>query len=58
MLRARAGGVDRSLWVPRGRSRVVSLPLAVPAQGAATVRLDVAGGPGAGLRVAAVALAP
>jgi hypothetical protein len=62
-LRATAGRAARSVAVPLGRSRVVSLPLSVPATGAASVRLDVmgrrpaAGAPASGLRIASVSVA-
>jgi hypothetical protein len=63
-LRARSGAVVRTPWVGLGKSRVIHLPLTVPAAGAAAIRLDVidrhpvAGVPQTGLKIAAVAVAP
>jgi hypothetical protein len=63
-LRARAGDTVRQVRVPLGKSRVVRLPLEVPANGPATVRLDVLdrdpvdGAPSTGLKIAQVAIAP
>lgn len=63
-LRARAGGTVRTVRVPLGGSRMVRLPLAVPASGVATVGLEVldpqavADAQQTGLRVTDVAVAP
>jgi hypothetical protein len=63
-LRASAGAAVRRRWVPLHESRVIRLPLTVPAKGPASVRLDVvdrrpvSGAPRTGLRVAGVAIAP
>jgi len=62
-LRATAGGAPRSVSVPLQQTRVLRLPLTLPATGAASVPLDVvappdAGTPPAGLRIAAVTIDP
>jgi hypothetical protein len=63
-LRASAGAAVRWRWVPLGKSRLIRLPLTVPARGPASVRLDVvdrlpvSGTPSTGLKIAAVAVVP
>ena len=61
-VRARAGSTVREAWVELGGQRMVELPLTVPADGAATIRLEVldtrpvADAPVTGLKVADVAI--
>jgi hypothetical protein len=63
-IRASAGDAVRQAWVELGGQRMVELPLDVPAEGAATIRLEVLDtrpvedAAVTGLKIADVALAP
>jgi hypothetical protein len=62
-LRASAAEAVRWRWVALGTSRVIHLPLTVPASGPASIRLDVIdrdpvkGASSTGIKIAAVAIA-